>query len=85
MKTLELNLNDSYEVVLTEAGAAKLNSHNADMQRRYPTLTPYPSHGAGEVYRSQMWALFQSFGSMMGNGLAVPFESCRIVVEQEEA
>jgi hypothetical protein len=83
MNGIGINLNASCEVVLTEVGAARLNQIDEELYSNCPRLKRTLPYIAGATYRSQIWCLFRDFGPIVGIGLAVPFERCRITVEAD--
>lgn len=56
-----MELNDQVTIVLTETGAKILNKHNIKMQQLSPTLNLDVVYKAGDVYRDQLWSLFNVF------------------------
>lgn len=56
-----MELNDQVTIVLTETGAKILNKYNVKMQQLSPTLNLDIVYKAGDVYRDQLWSLFNVF------------------------
>jgi len=80
---MKINLNQIATVVLTKEGADRLNEINL----RY--LNPALFHSLktdykeGDIYKAQLWSLFQDFGSMISLGSKVPFACCEIELKDD--
>lgn len=72
-----VNLNDTCEVTLTEAGAKQYNTQRDKLYRMMRKPCPDPV-STGYVYRTQLWALFHDFGPALHLGSRVPFDLCEI-------
>ena len=72
---LEINLNDTVTVNLSERGAGILNKYFKQfyMQENYK---------AGDVFKTQLWDLMSIFGPYMVMGFDIPFESCWLKIER---
>lgn len=70
---IKININNYCRVVLTEAGANRLNEKNDEMSRKYPSIQRHKRYAAGDIYEAQMWCLIQEFDDMIGICRDMPF------------
>lgn len=76
---MKVNLNDSVSVILTDDGAATLNKYNAQWSTMPgSTATVYL---AFDKYETQLWDLFNIFGSKLHMGANPPFHSNSIIID----
>lgn len=70
---MNVNLNDSCKVILTESGAKVLNQAIYQVGAR--------KYNEGDIYRAQLWSLFYDFGKecFLGNS-ELPFKDLTIEV-----
>jgi hypothetical protein len=78
---LEINLNETVEVVLTKEGAEIYNG------RWYPLVQrcnlAVKEYKAGDTLRTQIWSLMQDFGPHIQLGAKAPFEGLMMTIEKE--
>jgi hypothetical protein len=73
--TTKISLNANCSVVLTKAGAEQYNA----VWTQFGSKPKVP----GDVYKAQLWSLFQDFGHMMRIGVLpddLPFKDLEITV-----
>lgn len=72
---LEVNLNDTITVNLSERGARILNEYfnQFDIVKNYKE---------GDIFKTQLWDLMNIFGPYMVMGFDIPFESCWLKIER---
>lgn len=73
-----MELNDQVTVKLTEAGAELLNRHNTTLKQSYPTLKLKTKYKAGEIYKAQLWSIFNDFGGDCFCGGTVVFTNLEL-------
>jgi hypothetical protein len=69
---LEINLNETVEVVLTKEGAEIYNDRWYPLVQRYNLAVK--EYKAGDTLRTQLWSLMQDFGPHIQLGAKAPFE-----------
>ncbi len=79
---LEINLNDTVEVVLSKFGAKIYNDWWNDPDFNWRT-TELSAKKTGDKLRAQLWHLMQVFGPHIHLGGNAPFELCSIVIEKD--
>ena len=72
---LEINLNDTVTVNLSERGAGILNKY-------FKQFSITENYKAGDVFETQLWDLMNIFGECMVMGFDIPFESCYLKIER---
>jgi hypothetical protein len=74
MEWLEFNINHKCRLVLTDIGASMYNRRNAETRSFLPNYSRKDVTEGMEV-EMQMWEIMRMFGSIIGNGLPVPFHT----------
>lgn len=82
---MKLNINDYVKVKLTAHGKAILKQQHKEFVAAYPKIgykfnLPEETDGWS---RWQLWSLMETFGSSMGLGCKMPFETIIDIVEAE--
>lgn len=72
---IEINLNDSVSVNLSERGAEILNKY-------FKQFIITKNYKAGDVFKTELWDLMNIFGHYMIMGFDIPFESCNLKIEK---
>lgn len=79
-----VNVNDYAEVTLTQKGAETLNAYNKEfvdffLQRNInTTLKSKTDYREGDVFKQQMWCLFNIFGKDFALGGECPWKFCEM-------
>lgn len=79
---MEINLNENVKVVLTKRGAEILNEREEQCANIIPNYRK-KLHNEGDVYRTQLWGLFEKFGSEIHIGMNIPFEKITLSLKIE--
>lgn len=84
---MKINLNQQATVILTQRGADILNAENKKWNDffHYKGIERFSKedYKAGEVYRNQLWSLFETFGGdKMSLGCMAFADCCEIDVEE---
>ena len=72
---IEINLNDSVSVNLSERGAEILNKY-------FKQFIITKNYKAGDVFKTELWDLMNIFGEHLTMGFNIPFESCYLKIER---
>lgn len=86
---MKINLNQQATVTLTQRGADILNAENKKWNDYFKSINVNAEHRskidyqAGEIYRNQLWCLFQTFGGeQISLGCMSFADCCEIDVEE---
>ena len=82
---MKININQKAQVQLTKFGAGILNTLNRKANGGFlmnSSLRFRVDYKEGELYRNQLWFLFQVFGSSFELGLEAPFVDLEFNVEE---
>lgn len=80
---IEINLNDTVEVTLTEKGAEVYNKYLEGSYMYRQGLREQKK--AGDVLKEQLWHMFQVFGPHIHLGNQAPFDLCEIRLKRDTA
>ena len=72
---MNINLNQTVQVSLTEEGAKVFNAW--DRETRFPGWVPKDLK-TGDVFKGHLWHLMEVFGPQIHMGCSVPFEGNEI-------
>lgn len=80
---MQININDTVAVVLTESGA-KIWNDNEMKYAKYniPDWEPRLKQ-QGDVLRGQLWSFMRIFGRHMHLGGEVPFDKCLMTILED--
>lgn len=84
---IRVNVNDYAEVTLTTTGARTLNAYNQELVDLFiakqvdPSLRSKTDYKAGDVFKQQMWCLFNIFGKDFDLGSEAPWDLCEMRIQ----
>lgn len=82
---MEVNLNDYAEVVLTDVGARIWNEYEKGFAKyAIPGWEPRLKK-EGDTLKQQLWSLMKIYGPHIHLGGAVPFELCKMTIEEKNS
>lgn len=68
-----MNMNDNVSVILTESGAKVMNGREDYFSRIIPNYNKH-EYREGDELRTQLWCLFEYFGSYVNITCDTPFK-----------
>lgn len=82
----KINVNRKVKVILTEAGARRINADNKYWAAKCPEVEAFQVdkvYEKGDEYKAQLWSLMNMFGPIMLAGNECPFMNCDLFIEDE--
>ena len=71
---MTINLNDSCTVTLSQSGVDAIRRYYSEIKCDDILHRQYPDLAAGMILKTQLWDLFQMFGSCISLGAMSPFQ-----------